>query len=130
MKILIVQTARFGDILQTFPVINSLKRTNENIEIHYLARERFSSILDLNSNIDKVHILDSKAILEPIIMSPFEEGYSDGTDQALEVLQSTLDGLTQENFDQVYNLSFSPMKIGIPAPPFKKTSVCFPTAFV
>lgn len=109
MKILIVQTARFGDILQTFPVINSLKRTNENIEIHYLARERFSSILDLNSNIDKVHILDSKAILEPIIMSPFEEGYSDGSEQALEVLQSSLDSLVHENFDQIYNLSFSPM---------------------
>ncbi|MCH2532820.1 MAG: hypothetical protein MK008_00090 [Bdellovibrionales bacterium] len=109
MKILILQTARFGDILQTFPVINSLKRSKENIEIHYLARERFSSILDLNSNIDKVHILDSKSILEPIIMSPFEEGYDDGTDKALEALQTTLDQLTEENFDHIYNLSFSPM---------------------
>lgn len=109
MKILIIQTARFGDILQTFPAINALKRLQNNIEVHYLARERFAPILELNENIDKVHVFNSKNILEPIIMAPFEESYNDGTEKALSNLQLTLDELSDESFDQIYNLSFSPM---------------------
>lgn len=109
MKILILQTARFGDILQTFPLLNAIKRMHPESEIHYVAKKRFAPILELTDKVDKVHIFDSQEILSPIIMSPFEDGFDDGVNDSLGIIQNTINALLNENFDQVYNLSFSPM---------------------
>lgn len=108
MKVLILQTARFGDILQTIPLVNALKRKHLNIEIHYLARKRFSSILELTDKVDYIHTLDTQDILSPIVMAPFDEGYNDGTDASLKKLDILLTNLKNENFDIIYNLGFSP----------------------
>ena len=43
MKVLVVQLARFGDIVQTIPVANALKR-NPEMELHFCAAKGFLTL--------------------------------------------------------------------------------------
>lgn len=108
MKVLVVQLARFGDIVQTIPVANALKR-NPEMELHFLCRQRFSDAANLCPAIDQLHVLDTKNILAPIIMSPFNGKPLDGDENSLARLTDWLDGLREQKFDRIINLSFSPI---------------------
>ncbi|MCK5168578.1 MAG: glycosyltransferase family 9 protein [Bacteroidales bacterium] len=59
IKFLIIRFSSIGDIVLTSPVVRNLKQQVENVEIHYLTKPQFKSILDNNPYIDKVHILKS-----------------------------------------------------------------------
>jgi len=100
MKTLVIQLARFGDIYQTWPSLRALSE-KEGSQVHLLVRDSFkAATLGLDSKI-RVHTLDSKEFLEPII-------HNEGEEKALERLNSFLETLDKESFDQVINLSFSP----------------------
>ncbi len=55
MKVLILRFSSIGDIVLTTPIIRCLKNQIEGIEIHYLVKSKFKTILDNNPNIDKIH---------------------------------------------------------------------------
>jgi ADP-heptose:LPS heptosyltransferase len=57
IKFLIIRFSSIGDIVLTTPVIRNLKQQVENVEIHYITKPQFKSILDNNPYIDKVHTL-------------------------------------------------------------------------
>ncbi len=103
MKILILQLARLGDILQTWPAIRALKRQYPEAEIHVLARARFHDALDGLTAVDRVWNFDSKEILRPLAKSRPD------LDAAMGKLDSLIDELSTQKFDQIINLSFSPV---------------------
>lgn len=54
MKILIVRFSSIGDIVLTTPVVRAIKQQLENVELHYLTKESFHSLVASNPNISKV----------------------------------------------------------------------------
>lgn len=79
MKVLIVRFSSIGDIVLTTPVVRCLKQQVDNIEIHYLTKNNFISVIEKNPYIDKIHTI--------------------GND-----LKSLIPLLKQENFDLVIDL--------------------------
>lgn len=59
MKILILRFSSIGDIVLTTPVIRVLKTQLKQVELHFATKKQFSTILDTNPYIDKLHLLDN-----------------------------------------------------------------------
>ncbi len=58
-KVLIIRFSSIGDIVLTTPVVRNLKeQMYEGVEIHYLTKNKFRSILDSNPHITKVYGID------------------------------------------------------------------------
>lgn len=79
LKILIIRFSSIGDIVLTTPVIRCIKQQLPNVEIHYLTKRNFKSILSSNPNIDKLHLLE-------------------------ETLSATISSLKAEKFDLIIDL--------------------------
>ncbi len=58
-KILIIRFSSIGDIVLTTPVIRCLKKQIQDVEIHYLTKKLFVTVLKYNPYIDKLHYIDS-----------------------------------------------------------------------
>jgi ADP-heptose:LPS heptosyltransferase len=58
MRVLVIRFSSIGDIVLTTPVVRCLKLQYPDIEIHYLTKPAFLSILEQNPYITKVHLLD------------------------------------------------------------------------
>jgi len=57
-KILVVRFSSIGDIILTSPVVRCIKTQRPEIEIHYLIKQKFASIVETNPNIDKVYTIE------------------------------------------------------------------------
>src|SRR5687767_13454966 len=57
MKILIIRFSSIGDIILTTPVVRCLKKQVAGVEIHYLVKPQFRSVISNNPYIDKIHLL-------------------------------------------------------------------------
>lgn len=101
MKILVIQLARLGDILQTIPTINALQRLNPHAEIQLLVRSRFKAAADLVPHLSRTWLLDSQAVFAPLFQ---QKNLRETQIQ----LRSLLRDLKNQNFAQIINLSFSP----------------------
>lgn len=101
MKILVLQLARLGDIYLSWPSIRALHRQHPEAEIHCLVRERFAPALEGIGVPIKVHRLETKCILSPLLMD-------EDLKESLIRLENFAENLHQEQFDQIINLSFSP----------------------
>jgi ADP-heptose:LPS heptosyltransferase len=55
VKFLVVRFSSIGDILLTTPVVRHLKRQVDQAEIHYLTKSAFTSLLEENPYVDRVH---------------------------------------------------------------------------
>ena len=102
MKILVLQLARFGDILTTWPVLRALRRKHPTAEIHFLVRSRFVEATHGLSAVDRVWSLDVEHVLEPLLS---EEVSVEGSVSRLDNLYGEL---SAQDFTDVINLSFSP----------------------
>ena len=58
MKILIIRFSSIGDIVLTTPVIRCIKQQIKDVEVHFLCKTSFRSILQSNPYIDKIHSID------------------------------------------------------------------------
>ena len=103
MKILVVQLARLGDIFLTWPVLSALRRQNPTAEIHFLVRKRFAEAAPDDGRVSKLHILDSREILSPLIDEKPDFANTLGR------LDQLLGELREEQYDRIINLSFSPL---------------------
>lgn len=103
MKILILQLARLGDIYLTWPVVRAIKRNHPGAEIHMLVRQRFEGATIGLSELDQVHVLPNRLILEPLVN---ERPDLEASCCRLEGFLETLQGY---QFDEVINFSFSPV---------------------
>ena len=60
-KILVIRFSSIGDIVLTTSFLNSVRQLHDRVEIHYLTLEKFSSILELQPDIDRLIILNGNA---------------------------------------------------------------------
>lgn len=67
MRIAILQLARLGDILQTLPAIQGLKKKYPNSEITLVVRQKFSDAARVSPHVDKIVELPTALILEPAL---------------------------------------------------------------
>lgn len=58
MKILLVRFSSIGDIVLTSPVIRCLKQQHPEVELHYLTKSKFKTILEHNPYLDKLHCIE------------------------------------------------------------------------
>lgn len=103
MKILVLQIARLGDILMTWPAMRALRRAHPDAEIHLMVRPRFEAASRGLSVVDRVIALPTARLLEPIA----GENPDDAT--AIARTKDFLEGLRAEGYDEVFNLSYSPL---------------------
>lgn len=103
MKILVLQLARLGDIYQSWPTLNALKR--QGSEVHLLTRSSFAQAAP--TFVDKTWTLDARAILSHVVDE------RPNIDASLAGLEELCDSLKAENFDRVINLSYSPFSASL-----------------
>lgn len=103
MKILILQLARLGDLFMTWPVINGLRRKYPEAEIDILVRRRFQSALGGLDAIDRIHLLPTEQVLAPLMNEKIE------LDKSCETLEGFINDIKKENYDLIYNFTFSPL---------------------
>jgi ADP-heptose:LPS heptosyltransferase len=73
MKILVIRFSSIGDIVLTTPVIRCLKKQVPDLELHFLTKKSFVSVVEANPYIDKIHVLDEA--LDTTISQLKAEGY-------------------------------------------------------
>ena len=79
LKILIIRFSSIGDIVLTTPVIRCIKTQLKDVKVHYLTKKNFTTVLENNPHIDKLHLLEKD-------------------------LSKTIDELKIEKFDYVIDL--------------------------
>ena len=74
MKVLIIRFSSIGDIVLTSPVIRSLKQGLPAVEVHFLTKAAFRSVLEHNPYIDQLHLLEGKLgeVLTPLKAHSFD----------------------------------------------------------
>lgn len=104
MKILVVRFSSIGDIVLTTPVLRGLKEQMKDVEIHFLTKKKFSSLLQNNPRINKLWSIEKS-------------------------IDEVLDELKRENFDHVVDLHNNvrtlslKKKLGKPSSAFKKLNI-------
>lgn len=78
-KVLIIRFSSIGDIVLTTPVVRAIKEQLEDVEISYLTKESFKSVISENPHVSKVFTIKEK-------------------------VEEVLDLLREENFDYVVDL--------------------------
>lgn len=73
MKLLIVRFSSIGDIVLTTPVIRCVKQQLKDVEVHFLTKEKFASVIRHNPYIDKLYTMDDE--LGEVIPQLKAEGY-------------------------------------------------------
>ncbi len=61
-KILVIRFSSIGDIVLTTPVLRCIKNQIPDVELHYLTKAHFKTILESNPNVDKIHCLDDSGL--------------------------------------------------------------------
>jgi len=75
MKFLVIRFSSIGDIVLTTPVVRCLKLQRPDIEIHFLIKPQFKSVMANNPYIDKIHVLqqDWSAMIEELRAENFDQ---------------------------------------------------------
>jgi ADP-heptose:LPS heptosyltransferase len=58
VKILIIRFSSIGDIVLTTPIIRCIKQQIQGAEVHYITKEKFSSVIFSNPYIDKLYTIN------------------------------------------------------------------------
>jgi len=55
VKFLVVRFSSIGDIILTTPVMRHLKQEVEDAEVHFLTKSAYTSLLEANPYVDRIH---------------------------------------------------------------------------
>lgn len=102
MKILVIQLARFGDILMTWPQIRALKRLHPEATIDILVRPRFKPACQRLQEIHRVIDFPVTNIFEPLLEEPLK------LEESLDVIDGLIKKLKTESYDWIINSTLSP----------------------
>jgi ADP-heptose:LPS heptosyltransferase len=58
VKILIIRFSSIGDIVLTTPIIRCIKQQIQGAEVHYITKQKFSSVISCNPYIDKLYTIN------------------------------------------------------------------------
>ncbi|MBI3544852.1 MAG: glycosyltransferase family 9 protein [Deltaproteobacteria bacterium] len=103
MKIIIIQLARLGDVIQTLPTVQGLKKQHPGCEITLVTRTTFADAARICPHVDKLVEFPTADVLGPCFNASPDKGES----------FTRLAGWIAENFlgtkyDLLLNLTFSP----------------------
>ncbi len=101
VRCLVIQLARLGDTLQSLMALRAAKQLYPHLEIHFLAREKFSIAAKKVPWIETVVTLPTETLLSPIL-----SGQKNETD-GLSDLAQWLAPLVQKPWDMIVNWSYS-----------------------
>ena len=73
MKILVVRFSSIGDIVLTTPILRCIKQQLKDVELHYVTKHNFLSVIDNNIYVDKVFTI--KDSLKDVIPQLKKENY-------------------------------------------------------
>ncbi|MCP4003086.1 MAG: hypothetical protein GY725_02705 [bacterium] len=100
-RIGILNLTRFGDLVQTTPVLCGLRKRYPDAELHLIVKSRFRLVADMLPCVDAIHEIDgdelARALADP--ESSFVEAY--------EKITSVVDRLAEIEVDVMYNLTHS-----------------------
>lgn len=102
MKILIVQLARLGDILMTWPQVRALKRNYPDAQIDMLVRPRFKVATEGLTELHRVIEFPVENIFEPLFKEPLR------LEQSLGAVNQIIEELKGYNYDWIINSTLSP----------------------
>ena len=57
-RILFIRLSSIGDIVLTTPVVRCVKQQMADIELHFLVKKQFATVIENNPYIDKIHLFD------------------------------------------------------------------------
>jgi len=60
LKVLIVRFSSIGDIVLTTPVVRCVKQQLSGVQVHFLTKEKFASVIRHNPYIDKLYTMDEE----------------------------------------------------------------------
>ncbi len=66
-KVLIIRFSSFGDIVQCSTVVEHIRQELGSVEIHWLTRKEFESVVGLNKNVDRVISFDRQLGLSGLL---------------------------------------------------------------
>ena len=98
MNFLIINTGRFGDIIQSAPLLKALKKKYKKCKIFYLVLENFKPAAELINEIDEIISINFSNVLKEIDNNLNDEAFFE-----LKRIFSNI----KVDFDSVINLSFS-----------------------
>ncbi len=99
MKVLLINFQRTGDIIQTFHIIHSIKRTIPNSKIFYATNNIHAKSLELiDEYLEGKFIIDYLKIFENIKNNIFN---------AYSYLKNIISNINEQKFDKIINLNFS-----------------------
>lgn len=73
MKILVIRFSSIGDIVLTTPVLRCIKQQLKNVELHYITKHNFLSVIENNIYVDKFYTINKN--LSEIIPELKKENY-------------------------------------------------------
>lgn len=100
-RILVVQLARFGDLIQSAPLFSALKREGSRVELSVLTDKSQADLAGDNPDIDVVLAAD------PGKLEGIAGSNSAGFDEKIEDLHRHLGFLSELSFDRIINLNTS-----------------------
>ena len=59
MKVLVIRFSSIGDIILTSPVLRCLKEQVPGVEVHYLTKHGFRSLVEYSPYLDRVHLMEA-----------------------------------------------------------------------
>jgi ADP-heptose:LPS heptosyltransferase len=100
-RIAIFSLTRFGDLIQTTPVLSGLRRRHPDAELHLILKSRFRPVVELLPHVDRVHEIDGNALARALttLRAPWLERY-----RAAERVVEALEGIS---FDLALNFTHS-----------------------
>ncbi len=102
MNILIIQLARLGDILMTWPQVRAIRRLYPEARIDMLVRPRFRSATKGLHELNEVIEFPMENIFEPLFDEPLK------VDESLSALDSIIELLKHRNYTWIVNSTLSP----------------------
>ena len=99
--IAILNLTRFGDLVQTSPILTSLRKRHPEAKIHLIVKSRFRGVAELLPAVDAIHELDGEAMAR-IVSQP-----GMGFVERFQKIREAVDRLAEIRFDMIYNFTHS-----------------------
>ncbi len=100
-RIAILNLTRFGDLIQTTPVLSGLRKRYPEAELHLIVKTRFREVAELLPGVDAIHDIDGDALAR--LMMDQDASFLD----AFHRVRDIADELARIRFDVVLNFTHS-----------------------
>ncbi|MDI6853208.1 MAG: glycosyltransferase family 9 protein [Deltaproteobacteria bacterium] len=100
--VLVIQLARLGDLVQTWPLLRQLRRAYPGAQLSLLSDEKLHDLAGFGPEIDGLSGLDLEKAAQ---LAPGRAG------EAYNILSRAVENLKSRKFDIVYNLNFSRLSL-------------------